>query len=222
METKLKPIYINSDKFYMDLYPYNRSYFDILESSKDKEFEKRAVRLQFLNAVDYYTNKLFNHCLNDIEWLVERTARKECFMSDKLLSYSYGKGEASKEYKSIPFTEEISKLLYNLNKAYNTEYNACFLNRYDDQHSALGYHKDDFVGMDQSHPIGVMSLGAQRQIWWKEDSLKGEIPPENKVLLEPGSFFIMPGGFQDKHLHKIPKHNQPCGIRISLTFRKFI
>lgn len=35
------------------------------------------------------------------------------------------------------------------------------------------------------------------------------------------SCFIMPAGFQDNHVHRIPKHNRPCGARISLTFRKY-
>jgi len=33
--------------------------------------------------------------------------------------------------------------------------------------------------------------------------------------------FIMPPGYQDNFYHKIPKHDRPCGWRISLTFRSF-
>lgn len=50
---------------------------------------------------------------------------------------------------------------------------------------------------------------------------KGRQPAEQKQLLEEGSMFIMPAGYQDTHLHRIPKHDRPCGYRISLTFRSF-
>ena len=50
----------------------------------------------------------------------------------------------------------------------------------------------------------------------------GEIPKEQKILLPEFSTFIMPAGYQDTHLHRIPKHGRPCGWRISLTFRAFL
>jgi len=50
---------------------------------------------------------------------------------------------------------------------------------------------------------------------------KGIVPPEQRILLEQGSVFLMPPGYQDTHFHRIPKHSRPCGPRISLTFRSF-
>jgi alkylated DNA repair dioxygenase AlkB len=52
--------------------------------------------------------------------------------------------------------------------------------------------------------------------------IKGDIPDEDKFLLENGSLFIMPAGYQKDHVHKIPKHDRVCGGRISLTFRKYV
>lgn len=49
----------------------------------------------------------------------------------------------------------------------------------------------------------------------------GKQPANQRVLLEDGSMFIMPPGYQGTHLHRIPKHDRPCGWRISLTFRSF-
>ncbi len=50
---------------------------------------------------------------------------------------------------------------------------------------------------------------------------KGDIPKEQRILLQDGSLFLMPAGYQDTHLHKIPKHDRECKWRISLTFRSF-
>ena len=46
-------------------------------------------------------------------------------------------------------------------------------------------------------------------------------PMDQRVLLQTNSLFIMPIGYQDNYLHRIPKHDRPCGWRISLTFRSF-
>ena len=47
-------------------------------------------------------------------------------------------------------------------------------------------------------------------------------PMNQRFWLEEGSLFIMPPGYQDTHMHRIPKHDRPCGWRISLTFRSFV
>ena len=87
----------------------------------------------------------------------------------------------------------------------------------------MGWHADDSPEMDTTHPIAVVSFGAERFIWTKDKSCKGNIPDEDKYMLGDGSLFVMPAGFQENHLHKIPKSDRlDCGGRISLTFRKFV
>ena len=169
---------------------------------------------------DEFKEALFNEVL-DLDWLTERSARKEYFMSDVPREYSYGnRNKDDVVYKSQEFTEQVSRVLRILNVVKN--YNVCFLNRYENEKQHLGWHADDFPGMDSEHPIVVVSLGAEREIYWKEQGFKGEVPDSNKQLLEHGSIWTMPGGFQEKYFHKIPKHDKPCGIRISLTFRSFL
>jgi len=158
--------------------------------------------------------------LIELPWLTKRTARSEYFMSNKHIEYAYG-NDQSINYVSNQFSPNTLKLLNTINDEFNLEFNGCFLNKYDDQHQHLGWHADDFIGMDQNHPIYVVSFGAEREIWVKPKEQKGEIPKEQRIKLTEGSIFKMPTGFQDTHFHKIPKHDRPCGYRISLTFRKF-
>jgi alkylated DNA repair dioxygenase AlkB len=209
-----------------------------------------------------------------LNWETQRTARKEYFMADQETNYSYGRRDDGITYTSKPWSElvgnnlkdVVSLLTFNamirsgewkdVTSKYTSYFNACFLNKYDDQHQHLGWHADDFAGMDPAAPIAVMSFGAEREIWIKKkfedcpscdgygfdgyspfDSgepqcekcagagrvvPKGAVPPEDRYLLQRGSLFIMPPGFQEVMLHRIPKHPQPCGWRISLTFRKFL
>lgn len=169
-----------------------------------------------------YADCIFEE-VKKLNWLTERSARKEYFMSTKDREYSYGnRHQGDITYKSEPFSFLVREYMEYINHTLKTELNVCFLNRYEDHQQHLGWHADEFPGMREDQPIAVMSLGAEREIWWKEKSFKGIIPPENKQLLEHGSVWIMPPGFQDVYFHKIPKHGQPCGIRISLTFRSFV
>lgn len=150
--------------------------------------------------------------------------RDEIFMSTDLLkTYSYGKSAAIRHtYAPVFMDVKVLALMLRLNLFRNTrsEYNICVLNRYTDQHKHLGWHCDDSPEQDPNHPIAVVSFGASRYIYVRENGFKGTVPPENRYLLTPGSLFEMPPGYQETHQHKIPKHDTACGGRISLTFRK--
>lgn len=159
--------------------------------------------------------------LMDLEWLTLTEARKEYFMSDLTRSYTYGAGPHARTYVSSPFSDDVMLLLTRLNALSRASYNVCFLNRYDDQKNQLGWHADDSPEMDPDHPIAVVSLGAEREIWWKRKEESGAVPPEQRQKLGHGSLFIMPAGFQATHLHRIPKADREVGVRISLTFRRY-
>jgi alkylated DNA repair dioxygenase AlkB len=214
----------------------------------------------------------FRQHLLALPWWSERAARHEYFMSDTPRTYSYGNRNDAEptQYNSAEFTPDVRNLMKWLNTRFGIELNVCFLNKYDDQHNALGWHADDFPGMRSDQPIIVMSYGAVREIWVKDkrgfpcpacapgrpgihctveqmseaqvveegeptcmecfhsDHVgfvkgppNGKQPDDQRVALEEGSIFLMPAGYQDTHLHRIPKHDRPCGWRISLTFRSF-
>ncbi len=158
-----------------------------------------------------------------LDWLTKREARHEYFMSAVPTDYSYGNARLGAEtYSSKEFTPFVQGMMNALNNEFDIELTGCFLNKYDTDQQHLGYHKDDFPGMREDQPIVVVSFGAERYIYVKENNFKGVIPDENKILLEEGSAFIMPPFYQRENLHKIPKHSAKCGWRISLTFRSFV
>jgi alkylated DNA repair dioxygenase AlkB len=165
---------------------------------------------------------VFSQLMN-LPWLEETEARKEYFMSDPAgISYTYGNAVVFRTYVSQPYDVTVGHLRNQLDITYNTNYDVCFLNRYDQAQNALGWHADDSPEMNPAHPIAVISVGAEREIWWKPQDMKGNIPKENKQLLQHGSLFLMPAGFQQLNYHKIPKSDKPCGVRISLTFRNYV
>lgn len=168
---------------------------------------------------DAYITSLREELLS-LPWETRRTARQEYFMADTRRDYTYG-GAYPETYWSQPFSEMVENLKRTLNMRLGAEFNVCFLNKYDNEKNHLGWHADDFIGSRTDQPIAVVSFGAEREIWTKPKAYKGEIPDEWKYVLKEGSLFLMPVGFQDTHLHRIPKHDRPCSWRISLTFRSF-
>jgi len=166
-------------------------------------------------------NDLIDKLVNEVDWLEETKMRKECFMADFDVEYTYLDYSGAPTYKSRSFHPEVKSILDKVNEELGTSLDMCFLNLYMNPRNGLGWHSDDSHTIDHSEGIAVVSFGAEREIWWKEKGEKGVVPDSNRKLLENGSLFYMPSGFQDTHLHRIPKHDRDCGPRVSLTFRKY-
>jgi alkylated DNA repair dioxygenase AlkB len=169
---------------------------------------------------NFIKEDFYEKLILEIPWINRDAPRDECFMSRTDLEYSYGKGFI-RTYKSVSMTETISAIMEEINSVHDTSYDICFLNYYKSGKEHLGWHADDSPEMDSEHPIGVISFGAEREIWVKPNGVTGNIPYEDRYLLNTGSLFVMPSGFQKSNMHKIPKSDRECGGRISLTFRKY-
>lgn len=165
--------------------------------------------------------------LDKIPWIDRTETRRECFMSDGgQKSYTYGKGRGVREYISIDYSDEVKDILAGVNTQLSQlgfgEMNGCFLNCYLNEHQHLGWHADDFVGMDHACPVVSISFGESREIWWRKKGETGVVPLSSRQLLRDGSMFIMPPGMQDTHEHRIPKGDRKMNERVSLTFRRFL
>lgn len=152
-------------------------------------------------------------------WLRIKETHKELFMSEKIRNYQYETN--GHIYENIYMNPTIKDMMKHFNESMGYRFNVCFLNLYDNHLQNIDWRADDDKQTDQDHAILIANLGAEREIWWKEKHVKGEIPSDNKQILENGSLFIMPAGFQKNHFYKLPKHYQPCGPSISLSFRKY-
>lgn len=183
------------------------------------------MRPQFI--LDYVEPAdLYERIRAEVPWVNRDAPRDECFMAapGAPRTYSYGNNNERREalhtYAAVDMHPAVLGLMEKLNQDYGTAYNVCVLNYYKDRHQHLGWHADDSPEQDLAHPIAVIAFGAARYLYVKEREAKGKVPPDNMYEMVPGALFIMPGGFQQTHLHRIPKHDRECGGRISLTFRK--
>lgn len=164
---------------------------------------------------DVFKEDLFPVLRDEVAWQNRDAPRDECFMAapGAPRTYSYGNDNQHRTDKHTYHAVDGEPLI---------RYNVCVLNYYKDEHQHLGWHSDDSPEQDLDHPISVVAFGAAREIWVRKIGDKGVVPPEDRFVMEPGSVFVMPGGFQGVYQHRIPKHSKPCGGRISLTFRKLV
>jgi len=168
---------------------------------------------------------VFNRLYSNLEWVETDLPRKEYYCNDHDVAYTYGRGQFAKTYHRNVYTDDILDIRKKLESLLDVTLDVCFLNRYDDLSDHIGWHADDSPEMDDSRPIVTVSLGAEREIWFKSrpEFVKPDGSPVVGVKkLENGSACIMLAGMQNTHLHRIPKNDRKCEPRISLTFRGYV
>ena len=163
--------------------------------------------------------KAFSALWNGLNW--ERrgnTPRREYYCNEVAVPYTYGSGAGVRTYEPSIWTPEIMAIKAAIEKVCNTKFELCFLNGYENSKDQLGWHSDDSPEMDDEKPIGIVTLGAEREIWFCPIGNKSDV---TKLVLGSGSLCVMAPGMQDTHMHRIPKAGYDCGPRISLTFRGY-
>ncbi len=166
-------------------------------------------------------DEAYEKLLNELDWVHKGplVPRKEYYVHDRGLPYVYGSKEFAREYQSQPDHPTIAEIRDALQKLLCVRFDVVFLNLYEHERQHLGWHADDSPEMSDDHPIVTVSLGAEREIWFRPNN---DIQNVTKLKLEHGSACVMLPGVQDTHQHRIPKHDRQCGPRISLTFRKYV
>lgn len=172
---------------------------------------------------------LFRVSWSSLPWEQREGApRRECWFNPYGMPYTYGSGEHARTYQAHPLNDGNGpqwlawEIMQRLNAETDASYDCCFVNGYENGRQHLGWHSDDSPEMDMDHPIATVSLGAEREIWFrrKGDSTGSAV---EKLMLGNGSAAIMAAGMQRDWQHRIPKSDRAdCGPRISFTFRKLV
>lgn len=163
---------------------------------------------------------LFDALWGGIAW--ERrgsTPRREYYCNDVAVPYTYGSGGGVREYLPKPWPEALRKVKVAVEARVGAPMEVCFLNCYEDARDHLGWHADDSPEMDDARPIAVVTVGAEREIWFRPVSEPAAV---ERLLLGSGSLCVMAAGMQDEWFHRIPKAGFNCGPRISMTFRGYV
>lgn len=138
----------------------------------------------------------------------------------------YGDPGASYKYSGIqndpiPWNDVpiLAELKLKLENFLNIKFNSLLCNYYRSGQDSVGWHTDAEPGLNPKSPIASISFGQTRKFQFRRKEKGSEITDIN---LEHGSLLVMPAGFQENHVHQVPKSPSQNGERINLTFRNII
>lgn len=193
--------------------------------------ENNLIKLPITYEADWIpkhvADTLFLTLWNELAWVRhDKVPRREYYVNTYGQPYSYGLPEYARTYESQPLVYPLYELLANVQRKCGQTFETMFLNGYENGSDFLGWHSDDSPEMDDNRPIAIVTLGAEREIWFRPRPDKAADPNKTanveKLKLAHGSLCLMHAGMQDTHQHRIPKAGFECGPRISLTFRGYV
>jgi alkylated DNA repair dioxygenase AlkB len=188
-----------------------------MEYSGKEDIEKLGSKDSYYIA-NFLDNpdELFNTLNKEIEYIPREELKYKIYGKELPLPRDK---QYNKDYIPIvkPWTDTLREIKDKIEIETNQYCNHLVINRYQDGSDHISYHHDktrDFV--DQSNVLTI-SLGAPRYLYLKRER-DNKI---QKVILQPGSLFILGPKTNRRWKHAIPKRsiNVISEPRISLTYR---
>lgn len=188
----------------------------------------KTVPITYIPGFVAAADGVFDRLWNELDWVRhDKVPRREYYCNALNEPYTYGKEPFARTYQPQIWHPLIIALQDLLKSQFGMPFEVCFVNGYENQSDQLGWHSDNSSEMDDERPIAIISLGVEREIWFREIPepriTRDVVPHETaKLTLEHGSLCLMHPGMQDTHQHRIPKASFMCGERLSLTFRGYV
>ena len=137
----------------------------------------------------------------------------------------YGNPDCSYRYSGLqlqplPWTEPLTALKQQIEKACDHRFNSVLLNYYRDGQDSNGWHSDDERELGNQPVIASLSLGEVRRFRLRHKNDKALSPLS--IDLNSGSLLLMAGDAQHCWQHCITKTKKSVSGRINLTFRNII
>ena len=130
-------------------------------------------------------------------------------------SYAY----SGLKLQPSPWTPLLLDIKSRVQAVAGATFNSVLLNYYRDNRDSIGLHSDNEPELGNQPVIASLSLGAARTFILKH---KKKLGASTHIGLASGSLLLMKGDTQRCWRHGIAKEKQPCGPRVSLTFRTII
>ncbi len=143
--------------------------------------------------------------------------------SDQNVVYQYsGHSLVSEEWHPI-----VLQIKEKIEQQTGLIFNSVLINYYRDGNDKMGWHSDNEPELGTNPVIACVSLGAEREILFRNRRIKNHNEASNArcsypVLLTSGSLLVMNAGAQNRLEHQIPVRKKVANGRISLTFRQII
>ncbi len=136
-------------------------------------------------------------------------------------------GDQGKRYRysgldlnPLPWTDLLSKLKGEVERAVQSTFNGVLLNYYRDGRDSVGMHSDDEPELGDTPTIASMSFGETRTFVLRH-KMRPNLRPV-RLPLHSTSLLLMKGTTQRYWKHGICKSDRDCGPRVNLTFRRIL
>ncbi|PAA91386.1 hypothetical protein BOX15_Mlig011487g8 [Macrostomum lignano] len=143
--------------------------------------------------------------------------RQLCAYGDAGVAYTYS-GTRVPAKPWLPSLAAIRDVLAADAKLGHVRFNFALVNRYATGDNYIGEHRDSEPDLDPSAPIVSLSLGAQRDFYFRQP-LMGE---KVQLALAGGSLLAMQPPTNSHWLHSLPKRKRVQQPRINITFRRIV
>ena len=155
------------------------------------------VPIKYISSFIDNPTEAFEILSNELAWVrIGNTPRNEYYCNDFGVPYTYGTEEFARSYEPQPYHPVITAIREAIETETNTKFEVCFLNLYQNQKDQLNWHADDSPEMDDTRPIAIVSLGVEREIWFKKIGASNNPEDVTKVKLENGSLCLMLPGMR--------------------------
>ena len=166
---------------------------------------------------------LIDNLLKNLSWSKPRVfvygkhhfvPRYVCFLGEKGITYKY----SGIKHHAIKWPDWFLPILVKVRNECKTNFNGCLLNLYRNGSDKMGWHSDNEKELNSLKSIASLSLGASRDLVFKN------ISNDEKVTIELKNrdLLIMHPGCQKSWLHSLPPRIKSKGIRVNLTFREYV
>lgn len=129
------------------------------------------------------------------------------------------------EYLCTPLAgHPVERLVDKVNAELGTRFNAAFCNLYRDGRDSIGWHADDepVLGPPEDIEIASLSLGQPRRFLMRRRVADRKFDRREWTLGNGDLLFMRAGCQAGGWEHSAPKEDGVEGVRIALTFRRFV
>ena len=166
-------------------------------------------------------DRLFRHCLAELDWRQERVRLFGRTVDAPRLSACYGQPGLAYRYSGVtrrcaPWTAPLREAVERIGQRLGASFNFVLANRYRDGSDAVGWHADDERGI--APVIASLSLGSERvfRVRPREGGRSAAL------RLGHGDLVLMWGRCQQDFRHALPRTRGRVGVRVNLTLRRIV
>lgn len=176
--------------------------------------EKKMIMAKLLDEIDFVSMYSFSDNWTKVAPIPRMVSAQTC--KDKTTSAIYRMpGCNQRNINTEHWTPTVKDIVDRASIEVDQTLNHCVCTLYRDENDSLAFHTDKTLDLQPNSKILSISFGAARPFVFEE--INGN--NRQTIMLQPGSIIVIGPKTNARYRHTIPKINESCGPRISLSVR---